>query len=1602
MKNFKETFEGLINRFILFFLFMGMFTCYSQEIKFIIPETGLKESKEKGIIYTEKEKPIVKSLINTFRKTSKGLKKSADIQPPLLICPSNKQLPCGSLVPDYLNELIVSDDSGGDIYLTQSTGGTKFYDGMTIVFTAKDETGNESSCSIIITALTPDVTPPTFTCPTNITLNCGDVLPNYATNPMMNLEDDCSISISWEMTPAPGTPFYNGIPVQIKYTDPSGNSSFCNFNVTQANPDNIPPALTCLGNQIQNCGSFLADYRTLVTGYDNCLGNLTVSQYPIPGSIFTPGMIVILTVKDVSNNASTCSFIVNAATDSTKPIITNCPDNQTLAIGDVIPNYAGLLSITDNCDPNPVITQTPPAGTTFTAPVNVVLTAKDVSGNTTSCSFYINVLEGNLPPIITCPSGMELYANSTLPNYVSFLPAVSDDTTDNFDLVFTQTPPQGTLFTQDTNVTITVKDGSGNMNSCTFLVKLKTFKEDIDCKSASINVNNLYGANGFSIYGEILTREAGFSVNTAGDINGDGITDLIIGAPGSYSPWYGPSMIYKIIPGAAYVVFGKASGFSPNVDLGLLDGTNGFVIRNDIPSSNFPLTGYDVSSAGDINGDGIGDFMLSDPYRHSSYGPEAGHTYVIFGKNNGFPAEFKISSLDGSNGFTLIGNENFGAAGASIDTIGDINGDGFQDIAIITSGSGAGEGKCFIVYGKTSGFPAILRTFELNGTNGFTIEGNASIGKIGESVAGLGDVNGDGISDFALGSYNGTGQNRKYVIFGQSSNFPSNFNISALNGTNGFIVENSVMPLDSYNGVAKAGDLNNDGINDIAITGQYILFGKTSFPAKVDLNNLDGTNGFTINGLGSSNSFGYAGDFNDDNIDDYFIHTPGTTYVLYGKKIWNSTANTSDKHFRIESDFLYDYSASYAGDVNHDGISDLIIGNPYDGGFMNLKVNYNPGRSFVVFGKNTLDTEKPIITNCPQNEIVLTGFPIPDYRNTITVTDNCDSSPTVIQLPAPLTVFDGLSKDVTITVTDKSGNFSTCIFKISDNTDVEAPVITCLADQQLTCGSAVPDYLSLITVTDNMDVAPILSQNPVAGSAFINGMTITITAKDASNNQSYCSFKVNTSADLTKPVITCIADQTLSCGSTIPDYTTLVSVTDNCDSSPLLTQNPPAGTVFTAEMTITITAEDLSNNQSYCSFKINASADVTAPVITCIGDQTLSCGSIVPDYTPLVTATDNCDASPIITQNPPAGSVFTDGMIITMTAQDVSKNESYCSFKINASADVTKPVIICIADQNLNLGETLPDYRSMITATDNCDSNLIITQLPVAGTNVTDEMSITINVSDNSGNISSCSFKINVIQDNEPPVFTCLADQMFDCSVSIVPDYTKIISVTDNTDPNPVIVQTPAPGAPFVEGMTIYIKVSDKYNNHTECSFQLFTYPIFVDAGEDVEINEGQFVKLQAVALENGNFSWSPATGLNNNKVGNPIATPSETTTYTVVFTNKDGCQTEDSITITVIPVQKDETKYGFSPNNDGINDFWEIDGITDYPENEVLIYSRWGDLVYQTKGYNNATNVFSGIANKSRNLGANQLPEGTYFFEIRVNQPNHLKKLKGYLVLKR
>ena len=1223
--------------------------------------------------------------------------------------------------------------------------------------------------------------------------------------------------------------------------------------------------------------------------------------------------------------------------------------------------------------------------------------------------FYGETLDriDNVKPIIECLVNQELYVNSTLPNYITLLPNVTDNCmfTSNYDLVITQNPPQGTLFKNDTNVTITVTDLSGNTNSCSFLVKLKAPPPAPVCKTVNFSLEELNGTNGFVIYGETGFIQTGFSVNKAGDINNDGIPDFILSSVGDIRSSSGAfKNAQDIIKGSVYIVYGKTTGFPPTVHLKDLNGTNGFVIRDDVDLIGEYETGTVVASAGDINGDGIDDLMLSAPHK-KNVNYDAGAVYVIFGKTGGLAAQFFLSGLNGSNGFVFSGTEYYETVGAGIDSIGDFNNDGFDDIAVLGSGQ---LKKGYIIYGKNGAFPALLLSTDLNGNNGFSITGDPAVDKIANSLTGLGDVNGDGIPDIGVATYEGE---KRYIIYG-GSGFPSVFDVTTLNGSNGFIVQHSTSSL-KYTGINKVGDLNHDGLNDIAFNRDYVLFGSASIPASVDLKNLDGTNGFKIENIfGSVGKFGSIGDFNKDGIDDYlFAVNNSGAVIIYGRDSWKNSIDmfnfTAKDGQRLTFSQGYTTAFNFTGDINNDGFDDIIGSNIIYNYSNSLKINEDPGRAYVIYGrKNITDSENPVIANCPYNEIFAEGEIIPDYRTNIMVTDDCDENPVIEQSPPPGTIFTGGIQTVTLKVTDASSHFQTCTFTISDGIDHLPPVLTCLGNQQLACGEKVPNYLPLLTVTDDIDTNVGLIQNPPEGTAFYDGMEIVFTAQDDAGHSTICSTIINASGPDTKaPTFTIPSNVTLYCGEFIPNYafSPIMNLEDNCSDDITAEMTPPAGTRFYDGISIHIKYTDESGNWDECTFVVHsAEQDFTPPVINCIGNQTLDCGSTIPDYMLLLSATDECDPSPVITQDPVAGSPFTDGMTVTITATDASNRYSECSFIVNVSADTTPPVITCIGDQNLLVGTSLPDYRSMITVSDNCDSNLTITQTPSPGAAISDGMNVVMSTTDNSGNEINCSFTIHIVLDNQAPVFICLTDQTLECNTTVIPDYTKMIIATDNLDPNPSIVQNPAVGSNYSEGMTVKITVSDQSDNSKDCYFQLFTNPIVVEAGNDQQITEGQSVNLEAVTSENGTFLWLPSDGLSNNAIANPIATPLTTTTYKVVFKNEYDCEAEDFVTITVVPVDTDETKYGFSPNGDGINDFWQIDDITNYPNNQVLIYSRWGDLVFETENYDNTTNVFTGIANKSRNLGASQLPEGTYFFEIRVNQPHHFKKLKGYLVLKR
>ncbi|MEH1837380.1 MAG: hypothetical protein V7L20_01100 [Nostoc sp.] len=506
--------------------------------------------------------------------------------------------------------------------------------------------------------------------------------------------------------------------------------------------------------------------------------------------------------------------------------------------------------------------------------------------------------------------------------------------------------------------------------------------------NSTFNLSDINGTNGFAINGMYIPTNdrLGFSVSSAGDINGDGFDDLIIGKYDP-NPFFFDYLVLK--PSQSYVVFGSKGGFSAQLNVSTLNGTNGFVINAINPGD---FLGYSVSSAGDINGDGLDDLILG-AFRANG---ESGQSYVVFGSKSGFDAQLNVSNLNGTNGFAINGTNNnlSDQLGFSVSSAGDINGDGIDDLIIGAdrAPNGNRSGQSYVVFGSKSGFGASFDISTLNGTNGFAINGINSGDFSGRSVSSAGDINGDGIDDVIIGasgaSPNGQSSGQSYVVFGSKSSFDASFDLSTLNGTNGFAI-NGINSADSSGfSVSNAGDINGDGIDDVIIgtfdaspngiigSGQsYVVFGsKSGFDASFDLSTLNGTNGFAINGINSGDTSGFsvsnAGDVNGDGIDDLIIGAyraspngitaSGQSYVVFGSKSgFDAQLNLSTLNgtngFAINGIDEFNNSGrsvSNAGDVNGDGIDDLIIGAP------NAAANgiIGSGQSYVVFGGKNIGT----------------------------------------------------------------------------------------------------------------------------------------------------------------------------------------------------------------------------------------------------------------------------------------------------------------------------------------------------------------------------------------------------------------------------------------------------------------------------------------------------------------------------------------------------------------------------------------------------------------------------------------------------------------------
>ena len=412
----------------------------------------------------------------------------------------------------------------------------------------------------------------------------------------------------------------------------------------------------------------------------------------------------------------------------------------------------------------------------------------------------------------------------------------------------------------------------------------------------------------------------GFSLASAGDVNGDGYGDVVVGAPD-----YDNGATNE---GRASVYLGSGSGLAASA---------AWTAESDQAEAEF---GYTVASAGDVNGDGYGDVVVG-AYGYDNGSTNEGRAFVYLGSASG---------LGTSAAWSAESDQVNAQFGTSVASVGDVNGDGYGDVVVGADGYDNGEsneGRAFVYLGSSSG---------LQTSAAWTAEADQSGGYFGASVACAGDVNGDGYGDVVVGAYgyeNGSMlEGAAFVYLGSGSGL----------GTSAFSTAESNQTRANFGySVASAGDVNGDGYGDVVVGAPDYDNGTTdegaAFVYHGSASGLATSAAWTVESNQASAEFGAsvgsAGDVNGDGYGDVVVGayryedshaSEGAAFVYLGSAAglattagWTASSNQSAAYFG--------YSVASAGDVNGDGYGDVVVG-----AYLHSNGESNEGRAYVYLG----------------------------------------------------------------------------------------------------------------------------------------------------------------------------------------------------------------------------------------------------------------------------------------------------------------------------------------------------------------------------------------------------------------------------------------------------------------------------------------------------------------------------------------------------------------------------------------------------------------------------------------------------------------------------
>ncbi|MGA1848471.1 MAG: putative Ig domain-containing protein, partial [Thermoplasmatota archaeon] len=482
-----------------------------------------------------------------------------------------------------------------------------------------------------------------------------------------------------------------------------------------------------------------------------------------------------------------------------------------------------------------------------------------------------------------------------------------------------------------------------------------------------------------SFIGEAPHSSAGFHLAKAGDLNGDSIQDIIIGAP-----YMGDGTNYYI--GKVYVVFGKAGGFEDNFNLSSSDASF-------IGEARYNYAGLSYCGDTDLNGDGLDDIVIgSYGYQEGYY--YLGRVYIIFGKAEGWTTNVSLADADA----IITGAESVRYLGRSISSAGDVNSDGFGDVVI-----GSSNDEAFLLMGRSSGWTRTM-TSDDAGTK-FTAE---QVGQMfGYAVAGGGDVNNDGYDDIMIGAQRnheaGSSAGQTYLFLGRENGFDSE--VSADSADASFHGEG---PLNmSGSDIYLGGDVNRDGYDDmiIASSGYNQYLGKVhlvlghSSDWSMDTSLLDADASWIgeLDGYYTGSHISMVSDISSNGYDDILIGAPyyqkdgysyGKVYVIPGRSSgWERNISISGAPMSFIDETpgnSFGYSFADFGDVDGNGAPDILIGayRNNEGGLTAGKVhilesyrNYDPEEiySIRIFSRPDYLTSSEYVDRTEMIYIQITG-----------------------------------------------------------------------------------------------------------------------------------------------------------------------------------------------------------------------------------------------------------------------------------------------------------------------------------------------------------------------------------------------------------------------------------------------------------------------------------------------------------------------------------------------------------------------------------------------------------------------------------------------------